>query len=474
MRRILASVFLASGLALSPCHAQEAGMRLSLHQGRAMAMHSLQTGKPQLALALSDALLKANSKDHVAWYLRAAAYSRLKDPEAARKSVGRAYRFAKEPGEKYQTAQMASRLAFAEGRPGLSQFWLRRTAIHAPDAQAQALIAEDYKTLRRINPWAIKLRTEVKPSSNVNNGSDSAIEIIDGVPTAGSVLGPRSVALSGLIGIADATVSRRLRQSSRSRTALSGRLYLQRVALSESAKKKAREIVDSRPGFTMPRNSEFASSYGEITLSHAFAVGPEAGKGSAQAALSAATSWYGGEKNYDLLRLSGGRSWKVSPAASIRLNGSAEQRFNPRSLFYDASTLGLGASLSRSLENGGRFDVALGLRGTDSAHPNTTYNTATVRFGYTFGEKIGPAKLSGGLILGYSDYQDFFRTADGFALSDGRQDHSLYADVGMFFEDYDYAGFAPMLRLRAGKRRSNYARYEGSEFSVSLGIESKF
>ena len=44
----------------------------------------------------------------------------------------------------------------------------------------------------------------------------------------------------------------------------------------------------------------------------------------------------------------------------------------------------------------------------------------------------------------------------------------------MLFDQLDYAGFAPMLRLRAGRKSSNDSRYDIRELSVSLGIESKF
>lgn len=371
-------------------------------------------------------------------------------------------------------AQLASRLAFQGGSPTLSQYWLRRTAIYAPDDKAEKLIAKDYETLRRINPWAFRLSGGVKPSSNVNNGSDTSISIIDGVPETGSLLNPRSIALSGLVSTIDTSLGRRLRQSSTSETRLSGRLHLQRVALSPSAKSEAAAIVAARPGLPMPRNSDFASTYAELSLSHAFATGAPGSGGSARLALTAATSWYGGEKSYDLIKSSASRSWQLSQSNRISIFGSAEDRLNPRSAGYDANVYSLGASFSRTLFGGNVLNFTLGLRDNRSKFVNTTYKTATFRIGYDFEKPFGPAKVSSGLILGQSEYSAFLNPIEGALLPKGRQDQSLYADLNLFFEDYDYAGFAPMMRVRAGKRMSNLSLYAGTEFSVSLGIESKF
>ncbi|MEW2913790.1 hypothetical protein [Leisingera sp. JC11] len=476
--RKAAAAALVLGLATAQPYAQEQAnpkVHLSLDQGHVLAAHALKSGNPQLALRVSDALLQADRKNHVAWHLQAAAYAQAGQPAEGRKAAARAFRFAPDSAAKFQMGQLASRLAFQGGSPVLSQYWLRRTAVHAPDSKADALIAKDYQTLRRISPWSFRLSGGVKPSNNVNNGSDAATQEIDGLSSHQNRLGPRAVALSGLIGTLDGSLGRRLRQSKTSLTSLSGRLYVQRVALSSSAKEEAAELA-ALTGTSVPRNSEFGSTYGEIALSHAFAAGPADSGGSARIALTGATSWYGGERNYNLIKMSGARSWALSSQSRLTINGSAEHRIDPRLNSLRADVFGLGASLSRKLENGNSLSFTLGLRDTHTSNVNSAGTTATLRVGYAFGEAIGPAKVSTGLILGAADYPDhvFHNGLAWQTIPGGRQDQSLYADLNLFFEDYDYAGFAPMLRVRAGKRSSNHSRFESSEFSISLGIESKF
>ena len=478
----------ASFLASAPA-ANETEQHLTLDQGRALAVHALKTGNPGLALRVSDGLLQANSKDPLALMLRAAAYARLDEPAKGRKSAVRAYRFAKAPAEKFQAAQLASRLSLAAGSPTMSQFWLRRTAVHASDPKSEERIAKDYQVLRRINPWSFRLSGGVKPSNNVNNGADSATQIIDGLPVYGD-FGPHAVALSGIVGTVDLGISRRLRQSKTSQTTVSGRLYLQRVALSSSAKKFAADLVEAaiiedcyddengdricqeiRP-FEMPRNSDFGSTFGELSLRHSFAVGPPGSKGSASLALTRSTAWYGGRKTYDSNKLSASRSWQLSTGSRITFDGSFEDRFNARSASYRGTVLGFGSNFTHKLKNGNTLNLTFGLRETKTGSVNTTSSAASFRVGYELGKSLGPATVNTGLILGYSDYPAY-STQLG-VIPGGRQDQSIYADVNLFFEDYDYAGFAPMLRVRAGKKFSNHSRFETKELSVSLGIESKF
>lgn len=450
-------------------------MRLSLTQGQALAAHALRAGKPDLALKLSRSLLEADRTNHVAWQLRAAAYANTGRHNLGRRSAARAFRHAPDDASRYQMAQMASRLAYQEGNPTLSQYWLRRTAIYAPDARAEQLIAQDYKTLRRLNPWSFRLSGGVKPSNNVNNGSDAATYQVDGLGSHVNNLGPRAIALSGTIATLDAAVSRRLAQDARSRTTLSARLYVQRVALSSSAKAEAQEAA-ARAHTTTPRNSEFGSTYGELTLAHSFRVGAEDKGGSARVALTAATSWYGGDRNYNLAKLSASRGWRLSPQMQLTLSGSAEHRIDPRRRSLDADVLGLGAALNRTLANGDRLDVSLGLRDTRADLRHAANQSATLRIGYALDDRVGPARISTALILGAADHPNhlIYSGTAWQTIPGGRQDNSAYADLNLFFEDYDYAGFAPNLRLRAGKRLSNVSKYDSSEFSVSLGIQSKF
>lgn len=441
--------------------AEETSHTLTLDQAFKAAIEALRTGQPKVTIALTHGLLQANPKDPILHYLQAQAYARMNEPEDGRRAAALAYRNSDDQESQFQSAQLAARLSLQAGRPTMAQFWLRRTAVHAPNEKAEELIAKDYNQLRRINPWAFRIRTEIKPTDNVNNGADTALQIIDGVPVVGQLSGAAQ-ALSGVFGIVDVTTAYRLRQSSETMTSIGGRLYAQRVSLSSEAKALA-------PTTT---GSQFASTYGEVSLRHAMTVGPAENLGSAAVDAAFGTSWYGGERSYNFARIGGERTWRMANGGQLRLNAMAETRFSERYGSNDADIMGLGARYLRPIGNGDRLSISVAYRDSRARWFMGTYRSASMRVAYDLGKAIGPAKLSAGVVLGYSDYPEY--AVSIFTVPGGRQDTSVYGDLSLFFDQYDYAGFAPMLRVRTGKKDSNVSRFDIREFSVSLGIESKF
>ncbi len=462
---LLGLLFLAPVASAQP----DIALQMNLDQARQLAVHSLKTGNPGLAIKVSRGLLQADRRDPMAYYILATAHSQLKQPRPGRKAAARAYRFADTGPARFQAAQLAARMAYAENRPTLAQIWLRRTAIHAPTKQEEQQVARDYRTLRARNPWSFRLRTDLRPSSNINNGADTALQIIDGVPVTGFLSGSAQ-ALSGVIGSFDVATTYRLRANTTSATTLGGRLYMQRVSLSSSARAKA----------PTTQNSDFASTFAELSLRHSFAVGARDQGATAAIGLAIGESWFAGARTYRFGRLSGERSWRLGQGNTrLKLHGSAERRTMARYGTNNARILSLGADLSRGLKNGDRLSFSLALRDTDAGWADTTarrangtFRSASLRTSYGFGKPIGPARLSAGVVLGYSDY-DAYRSGIIW-VPGGRQDKSVYGDLSLLFDDLDYAGFAPVLRIRGGRKFSNDSRFNTREFSVSLSIVSKF
>jgi len=434
---------------------------LTLVQARAIAVQALQAGRPELTLQLADGLLRADPRDPFTHYLMAHAHARQNEPSAARKSAARAYRFSSEHGDKFEAAQLAAQLSYAEEKPTLTQLWLRRSAIHAPNEKMEQVVARDFRKVRAANPWAFRIRGDLRPSSNVNNGADTALQIIDGVPVTGFLSGTAQ-ALSGLIGSLDVATTYRLQSSPQSATSVGGRLYIQRVALSSEAQQLA----------PTARNSDYATTYAELSVRHGFAVGQPGRGGAAWVDLAAGRAWSGDASNYSFARLSGERSWRLRGGQRLRINALVEDRFDSRYATNDAQVFGLGAQLMQPLQNGDQVTFTLALRDSNASHFNGTYMSGSVRTNYAFDQPVGGMRFNAGLVLGYSDYPVY--QSGLFIVPGGRQDKSVYGDFGILFERYDYAGFAPMLRLRAGRKSSNDSRFDIQELSVSLGIESKF
>jgi hypothetical protein len=437
-------------------------VEITLEEARILAVQALQTGNPGLAIQLASGLLQADPKDPLAHYLIASGHAQMGQPRASRRAAAKAYRFSPPGPDRFRSAQLAARMAYAEKRYTLAQVWLRRTAIHISSDADEALLARDYRLLRLQNPWAFRLRTDLRPSSNVNNGADTALQIIDGVPVTGTLSGSAR-ALSGMIGSVDLALSYRLQASEINATSVAARLYVQRVALSSAAQ-------DLAPNAT---GSDFASTFAEVSLRHGFRAGPPGKGGAATVDFALGESWWGGERSYRFARLIGERAWQLRPDTRLNVYALGERRYKAQFRSNDAKILGVGAEVTRGLKNGDSATLEVAMRDTDATSVNGTFTSASVRVSYTFRKPVGPAHLTAGLVFGYSDYPTY--VSGGLILvPGGRQDQSVYGDLSLFFDQYDYAGFAPMLRVRAGRKTSNDSRFDTRELSVSLGIESKF
>ncbi|MEM8579092.1 MAG: hypothetical protein AAGF60_14680, partial [Pseudomonadota bacterium] len=311
MRRLLRNLVLVlAGLA---CAGHAAPTQLTLNQARQMAQVALAHGDAALAWRLAEGLLAADPDDAGAHFIMAQAASVAGAHAQARKSAARAYRSTDAPRARLQAAQLAARAAWDEERPTLTQLWLRRAATNASTDGDVTRIAQDYGAVRRVNPLSFRLAGSLRPSSNVNNGADTALQTVDGIPTEGSLNGAAQ-ALSGTVGTLDLSLSYRIAASQNSQTRLGTRLYTRQVRLSGEAQALA----------PTARNADFASTYADISLWHDFALGADGN--TAGVGLTAGRAWSGGSASYDFGKLSARRSIRLSEATRLGFHTSVEAR----------------------------------------------------------------------------------------------------------------------------------------------------
>lgn len=430
----------------------------SLDQARLVARQALNAGDFDLARQIAMGLVAADETDAYAYAVLAAAHSRMNDPRLARAAARLAYRHADSSAQKFGAARTAASIAFQQDRPTVSQAWLRLAATHADTSKQDQVLAQDYKRVRAANPLRFNLNLSLAPSDNVNNGTDNVLEVINGVPTQGFFQGSTR-ALSGTVATVDARLQYRLRADKTSRTTATGRVHTRQVDLSSEAKTLAPTVT----------NSDFSSTFAELGVHHQFALGATGNAMTLGGALGA--RWSGGERSYDFARLTAQRSVRLSPATRLSFNGSGERRFSTFSNLRDANVVTLGANLGHTLGRGDRINLALSVQNVTGDFINSDFQTASLRASYSFAKQWGPVQITTGLTLGYTDYDTYTLVRP---VAGGRQDTSFYGDVSLFFADYDLAGFAPTVQLRSGQRSSNVNRFEISETTISLGIQSKF
>lgn len=442
----------------TPRPAPQGEIELTLPQVRDLAIRALASGQPQLARHLSFGLIKADPKSPFAYYTLARAEGQMGRHPQARRAARRAYRLADSAPQRFEAAEFAARISYAEKRPTATQLWLRRAVQNAPTKQIETQLGRDFARVRAENPLSFSIRGGLRPSNNVNNGADTAVQIIDGLPFTGFLSGDAQ-ALSGIVGHVDASLSYRLRGDKRSRTEIGARFYHKRVALDSDARAQA----------PTSSNSDFASTYGALNLNHIFAVGAQGNSAELDASLG--QFWSGGDRSYDFAKLEANHNWRLGDTTKVSLGASIEMRHSAVSSFMDSNVLAVQAGVQRGLENGDRLSFTLNLQHTDSDFRNARTGSATLGARYAFGDMIGPARVSAGVVLGYSDYPDYVAL---FAVPGGRQDKSVYANVSLFFPDVDYAGFAPTVQISTGRKFSNVSRFDTRELAVSLGVQSKF
>lgn len=459
-RKALRGAVCAGAIALCATAAVPAGdsQSLTLDQARAIAAQALRAGEFDVARELAMGLLKADAEDPYAYAILTTAHARLNNPDLARHAARLSYKYSETPEQSYSAARKAGQVAFQQKRYTAAQIWLRRASFYAPDERFEQQLGRDYAQVRNANPLNMRFGLSLAPSDNVNNGSDAVLDIIDGVPQGGTI-GAGSRALSGTVGTGDVSLSYRLKQTSRTRTALNARMFTRRVALSSDARASAPAIS----------NSDLGSTYAAVGLNHSFALKRKGNFASVDG--TAGKAWAAGTAQYVFARAGFSPSFRLSETNRLRLSGTFEQRWSEIRPTNDTTITSASATLRHKLDGGNTISFGLNLRDVSSDAVNASYTSGVLNMNYAFGKQIGPVKLSAGLSVGYTDYSSFRGSS---TPSGGRQDTSVYGDLTMVFNDYDIAGFAPSVRIRSGRKSSNFSRFDTREFTVSLGIQSKF
>lgn len=439
-------------------------LELNLDQGRVLARQAALNGQFNVAISLADALLQANPNDRAALVILAASHPQNGDARDGRRAGAQAFRLSTTPDERYEAARLTALAAANEERYTLSQYWLRRAAANAPNEQALNQTRNDYRGLRRLNPLSFNINGTISPTNNLNGGSDDECLVIEGVndsdgtPLCGLLSGDAQ-ALSGWAATANVTLNYVISRSANQRTSLTARGYARQVWLSDEAQ-------DLSP---RSRNSDFATQVLELGVRHQ----RRAGEGAITAEGLYGWSWFGGELSaqYARGRLSYSRNITQQTELSMTAQLDAidvQSAVAPRTNYARS----LSASFAHTLDGGNRVTGSVGISGQSSEQPNERFETARLQLGYAWGEQIGPAQLSVGAGVVWSDYRDY--TVAFIAVPDGRQDTRAFATVSAAFPDVEYAGFIPVVSTSYQDTTSNVSRFERDEFNLSLSIRSSF
>jgi hypothetical protein len=437
----------------------QADLKLPIDQTGAIATQALMAGETELALQIADAVLQQRPDDRNALIVIAAAATRIGDPRRSRVAGARAWRVSTTDYQKYEAARLTALAAANEKRFTLATFWLRRALTVAPNEDERTRTLNDARSVTRINPWSTQLSFSLAPSSNVNGGAEDESLTAPGNPTG--TLSEDALALAGWSASLSFGAQYRFQEAQRSRTTVGVAYQTARVWITEDT--RVPDEAFNTNSYNLSLRHDRALDNGTLSFN--------ASRGLFEYRdldLRTQTTDY---EKYDIWRLGVDRQFALNERTLLSFSASREW------LSYLATGIGevdralLSGGVSYRLGGGDRVSTTLSLIDSNGDSLNFTSQQQTLSVGYNFAEPLGPITLSLGGGLKWSDYPEY-RLLN--AVTDGRQDTTIFASANIGFPNIEYAGFAPGLRLDVSNTDSNVSRFAGTTLSAGLTIRSQF
>ncbi|PIE13055.1 MAG: hypothetical protein CSA70_07275 [Rhodobacterales bacterium] len=427
-------------------------------QLRALAGQAVVSGSPRTARDMTRALLQRDPGDVEALLIDSRANRDLGEYKPALASARQAWKLARLPERKFAAAMAMAQAQSSAGRRTAAQVWLRRAAQVAPDDRARALVARDYRYLRKVNPLSVHLSFGIAPESNINDGSAHEVVEIEALP--GIVLPVRlagsALPLSGLKISSGIDLRYRVAQTSTAATDLTFAASRNDYVLSSEAKQRA-------PGVSA---SEFTFARSTVGLTRRF-MSPKSLR-ETTLSFQGGMTWYGEQHYSNLLRLSFTQSKPVSRVARVSYGAAAERVTGPRAPHADVVQANLG--YGTRLGNGGFLSLSARVAKSDSDITSADFREASAGLRYAPPKPVLGTQTSFGLSLRQRHYPTSPHVPGGGA----RNDREVTASMTMTFDKLDYFGFHPTMTLSASRKTSNADRFDVDNIGLSVGIRSSF
>ena len=423
-------------------------------QMRDLAGQAVLQGQAGLAFDLTGALIARDDTDLDAHLIRSRAARNLGRNDDALTHARRSWSLADGEEARYAAALAMAQALSSSGRRTAAQLWLRRAIQIAPDEAHKARATEDFRYVRRQNPWSTALRFSVTPSSNINNGSRNETSELFGLPFEFALEG-EARALSGVEISGGLSTRYRIIDSARKRTDLLFGASHRTYVLSD----EAQELAPDADGADFATSSVFLGVQEDYALPGGRArLGWDARLG---------RTWYGGDPLLTYTRIGGNyrRATANNGMLSLSVNheGQAGEGTREDATIWSAH-LGYGLSLA----SGNTISVSTSFVRSESDADFLDYTQRAVSARYGLGSPIGPAQLDFGLTLSEKRHDRSSLTTNG------RDERSIEARVTAAFPEMDFYGFIPTVTLNAERTHANIDLYETENFGIQVGIRSAF
>jgi len=446
---VVASVILAQSPVASQAQDE---LELSPPQARAVARQALQQGNPALADVLSSALLARDPDDAEALMVRAVLQRGAGRLDEARATAVHAFRSSDIPALKFDAAMLVADVLTRQEKYTRAQLWLRRADQAAPDEQRQTLAGRAYREVARRNPLKIQLRFSLAPSNNVNNGAETTVIEIGGLPFR---LDDSGQQLGGWQGATGVSLTYRLSEDTDHLTELLGEAYYRKVWLNPDAGTLAPDA----------RDSDY--DYGVLVagVRHQFLKWPDLGITSVAGVLG--QSWYSEEALAHWAEVQVEQTVKRSDVSALKFGVQLRSEKRQDDDINDATSVGLSVNYLRGLGEGGSYSLGASIRDIWSDSATVDGRVLGVNARRNFG-RIGPVLPSVGFSAETRDYEKWSTTPGG------REDRTLGLQVSVTWPDVSYYGFVPQATLTARRTWSDVDIYDRNEVSMGVTAVSRF
>lgn len=438
--------------------AAEDSLRLRPDQARAYAASLLRQGQASAARALAHVLLEADAGDVGALLILIDAELLLENPKAATAAARRAWAAARTEKERFLAAMGRSAALARQGKYLPAQLWLRRASDLAPSPALERITARRYRALAAENPVRLSFSGSLSPSDNVNGGSSEQLAWLNvGGQLLPFAIPEESQELAGWKMTLSTDVDYRLSQGVSHLTRVSAGLAATRLYFPQ-------RVLDDVPELDA---RSLGSTTAELRLSHQWR---QAGYTPVwRAGVSVSRGWQGGADHAETLRGDLGVYLPDAGPGSLDLSITAQGQSRLDNDLY--STVVFGARLAYALPVGeNRLTLSLGAREAIGRSETQDYSAVLMGVRYDLG---GP--VFGGLGLGLGlDWEDRRHDTSPYAGGSAMWIDALTVSAEATLDGLSVMGFAPVVTVSHGRKRSNASIYTSDQTSLSLGVRSQF
>lgn len=424
--------------------------QLSTPEARALARQAFEQGNVLLAEALTSALLRQNPNDAEALLVRAFLFRRSNRFEQALDAASKAYKFAEIPALKFDAAMLSADILAREEKFTRAQIWLRRADHIAPNENRREFAEKSYRQLARRNPLQVQLSFSVRPSDNINNGTNPDEQVDTGLfPLSGQE------PLEGVEASLGFAMAYRLSENQKQRTAAILQFYGRKVFISDSELAK---IFNGRES-----NYDYAALF--VGLQHSRLIWEDLGVTSAM--FRVGSSYYERDIFTNAYEFSLSQEVKLSEekALSFGLGRKSETRIEAD--IASSVTHSLSAAYLRKLESGDSYQIGLKANDIDSRSGGVNGQQLEASMRYRWSDAIWGVRPDVSLRGRFRDFPDF-------QLLGRRMDRSLYATLGLTLEEVKLYGFQPRIEVSLARTKSNIVIFDSETAGIGFNFVSRF